>query len=142
MVIRSNGNLSLTSSRDMYIGLNDKTTTNAGDKATRGSGSICIDGSVLMLNADSYMKATSGSIGLYGYSGGTGAGVVITPNATSVLSQAFYVNVGSTFVGALGGRSTVTVGNTDQTFTVSGGLGFRFRYHACQRLYTVQRYHS
>jgi hypothetical protein len=70
----------------MYIGINDKTTTNAGDKATRGSGSICIDGSVLMLNADSYMKATSGSIGLYGYSGGTGAGVVITPNATSVLS--------------------------------------------------------
>lgn len=123
MVIRSNGNLSLTSSRDMYIGINDKTTTNAGDKATRGSGSICIDGSVLMLNADSYMKATSGSIGLYGYSGGTGAGVVITPNATSVLSQAFYVNVGSTFVGALGGRSTVTVGNTDQTFTVSGGSG-------------------
>lgn len=123
MVIRSNGNLSLTSSKDMFIGINDKTTTNAGDTATRGSGSVCIDGSTLLLNADNYMKATSGSIGLYGYSGSTGSGIVVTPSTASVLAQAFYVDVGSTFVGMLGGESSVTISNTEKTFTVSGGSG-------------------
>lgn len=123
MVIRSNGDMSITTSRDLYIGVNDKTSKNAGDKATRGTGSVCIDGSVLLLNSDNYIKATSGSIGLYGYSGTTGAGMLITPNATSISSQELYLNTGSVFVGALRGSGKVTIGNTDKQFTVSGGTG-------------------
>lgn len=123
MVIRSNGDMSITTSRDMYIGVNDKTSKNAGDKATRGTGSVCIDGSVLLLNSDNYIKATSGSIGLYGYSDTVGAGMLITPNTTSISSQRLYLNTGSVFVGALGGSGKVTIGNTDKQFTVSGGTG-------------------
>lgn len=123
MVIRSNGDMSITTSRDLYIGVNDKTSKNAGDKATRGTGSVCIDGSVLLLNSDNYIKATSGSIGLYGYSGTTGAGMLITPNTTSISSQELYLNTGSVFVGALRGSGKVTIGNTDKQFTVSGGTG-------------------
>lgn len=123
MVIRSNGDMSITTSRDLYIGVNDKTSKNAGDKATRGTGSVCIDGSVLLLNSDNYIKATSGSIGLYGYSGTTGAGMLITPNTTSISSQGLYLNTGSVFVGALRGSGKVTIGNTDKQFTVSGGTG-------------------
>ena len=123
MVIRSNGDMSITTSRDLYIGVNDKTSKNAGDKATRGTGSVCIDGSVLLLNSDNYIKATSGSIGLYGYSGTTGAGMLITPNTTSISSQELYLNTGSVFVGALRGSGKVTIGNTDKQFTVSVGTG-------------------
>lgn len=113
MVIRSNGNLSLTSSGDLFIGLNDKTETNAGDVATRGTGTVCIDGGTLLLNADNYLKATSGSIGLYGFSGGTGSGILVTPTSATVNSQGFYMNTGYVYVGSLGGQTKVTVGNTE-----------------------------
>lgn len=45
VVVRSNGDLSVTSSNDLYIGLNDKTTKNAQDKVTRNTtGKLFIDG--------------------------------------------------------------------------------------------------
>lgn len=42
MVIRSNGNLSITSSKDMHIGINDKRTKNTGGAIEQADGSIFI----------------------------------------------------------------------------------------------------
>lgn len=121
VVIRSNGNMSITSSQDMYIGVNDKTSTNAGDKATKGNGTIRIQGSILNLDAKSYLKATAGIIGLYGYNGGTGSGITIANNVISTSTNSVLFDASNIIMGGIEGQQKVSIGNQQAQFTLTKG---------------------
>lgn len=120
VVIRSNADMTVTASKDLYIGLNDKSKQNAGQNVTKGTGTFILDvGDNFAINAKNSIKLTAGQIQIYGYAGNTGAGITI--NSTQIAASAMNINMqGFIQAGTHSNGTTIQYG-TDQSFTVRAG---------------------
>lgn len=120
VVIRSNADMTVTASKDLYIGLNDKSKQNAGQNVTKGTGTFILDvGDNFAINAKNSIKLTAGQIQIYGYAGNTGAGITI--NSTQIAASAMNINMqGFIQVGTHSNGTTIQYG-TDQSFTIRSG---------------------
>lgn len=120
VVIRSNADMTITASKDLYVGLNDKSKQNAGQSVTKGTGTLILDvGDNFAINARNSIKLTAGQIQLYGYSGNTGAGITI--NSSQIAASAMNINMqGFIQVGTHSNGTTIQYG-TDQSFTIRSG---------------------
>lgn len=89
VVIRSNADMSVTASKDMYIGLNDKTSKNAQNQTTRSNGTVVFDcGSRLVVNSSKAVQIESQNVSLFGYASGTGSALSVQPGRVSIAAQA------------------------------------------------------
>ena len=125
VVIRSNADMTITASKDLYVGLNDKSKQNAGQSVTKGTGTLILDvGDNFAINARNSIKLTAGQIQLYGYSGNTGAGITI--NSSQIAASAMNINMqGFIQVGTHSNGTTIQYG-TDQSFTIRSGSSSLF----------------
>lgn len=93
IVIRSNADMSITASRDMYIGLNDKTYQNAQDKVTPSMGTLMIDGgNVLTINCTQAVKFTAGQVQMFGHAGDRGSGITVQPGRIAMIAQSMDID--------------------------------------------------
>ena len=93
VVIRSNADMSITASRDMYIGLNDKTSQNAKDQVTPSPGTLMIDGgNVLTINCTQAIKFTAGQVQMFGHNGDRGSGIAVSPGRIAMVSPSIDVD--------------------------------------------------
>ena len=123
VVIRSNGNTSITASRDMFIGLNDKVNKNAGNSTSKGTGTVVIDAGTLILNANYNMKATSAAIGIYSYAGSSGGGLTLSGTSCSVQASNVMLGTASFYVGGFSNDASISKGDSNQTFNIVSGSG-------------------
>lgn len=124
MVIRSNGKLTLTSSDDMHIGINDKKLSNKGSSATYGNGSIFIEGQKLRLQSRGQLLLTGTDTGIYSIKNKTGAGIQIRDNIVTTVGSAIYLDTGNIKMGNFQTSYTVRTGNQeDEAATLSKGQG-------------------
>lgn len=121
MILRSNSKLTLTSSDDMYIGINDKSSSNAKDKATKGTGNIVLEATNLVLDAQQTTKLTASSTCIYSITGSSASGIEIIPGNISLISPQVQAAASYLSVGATSSIYTNTRGITQNTFTVSQG---------------------
>lgn len=120
VVIRSNADMTITASKDLYIGLNDKSKQNAGQSVTKGTGTLILDvGDNFAINARNSIKLTAGQIQLYGYSGNTGAGITI--NSSQIAASAMNINVQGFVQAGTHSNGTTIQYNDDQSFTIRAG---------------------
>lgn len=105
VVIRSNGKLSMTSSQDMHIGINDKRTSNKKDAgATSGKGSVYIEGTHVRVDTEGELRLAGSQIGLYAYDKDKAAGIELS--ASSVAAVSPFVSLDSGYVSV--GKSTAS----------------------------------
>lgn len=120
VVIRSNADMTVTASKDLYIGLNDKSKQNAGQNVTKGTGTFILDvGDDFAINAKNSIKLTAGQIQIYGYNGNTGAGITI--NSTQIAASAMNVNVQGFIQAGTHSNGTAIQYNNEQSFTIRSG---------------------
>lgn len=120
VVIRSNADMTITASKDLYIGLNDKSKQNAGQNITKGTGTFILDvGDNFAINAKNSIKLTAGQVQIYGYSGDTGAGITI--NSSQIAASAMNINMqGFIQVGTHSNGTSIQY-NSDDSFTIRSG---------------------
>lgn len=120
VVIRSNADMTVTASKDLYIGLNDKSKQNAGQNVTKGAGTFILDvGDNFAINAKNSIKLTAGQIQIYGYNGNTGAGITI--NSTQIAASAMNINVQGFIQAGTHSNGTAIQYNNEQSFTIRSG---------------------
>ena len=122
IVIRSNGYLSLTSSDDMHIGINDKREENKGDSANYGSGSIFIQGQKVRLQATGELRLVGSQAGIYGCNKTQGCGMQISTSSITLVSPAVNMDTGVVQVGKFSTAYTIRTGSTgENTVTLRKG---------------------
>lgn len=109
MVIRSNGKLSLTSSDDMHIGINDKRSDNKGDAANYGEGSIFIEGQKVRIESRGELKLLGQETGLYACDKDGGTGIQLKTNSITNIAPVINVDTGALLVGKFQTVHTVSV---------------------------------
>lgn len=136
MVIRSNGNLSLTASQDMHIGINDKRRVNLGDSgANTGKGSVYIEGGKVRVESKEQLEISGSNIGIYSYRGQIGAGLEISSQNVTAIGKQVSLDTGTVNMGksttqykvvlnTYAGRKEVSLsqGGSDRKLQIRGAL--------------------
>lgn len=122
IILRSNSDTLITASRDLYIGLNDKTQSNAKDKITKGTGNIHIEGYNISIDSIKALKATAQTIGLYGYTGNTGAGIQLQSSRASLISPNIQLASGNVQIGVTNSICQAYIGSTDKLISIQQGI--------------------
>ena len=124
MVIRSNGKLSITSSQDMHIGINDKRTNNAGKGVTPGDGSIFIEGNRVRIQSRGELRLLGQQTGIYACSTEGGTGFQFSTSSITVTAANFNLNTGLVKVGGFLSSGQLTFGpRGEYTTTLKGAQG-------------------
>ena len=121
MVIRSNGKLSITSSQDMHIGINDKRTNNAGKGVTPGDGSIFIQGNRVRVEAQGQLRLLGAQAGLYACNSSTGTGIQLSTGVISIISPAVNMDTGNLRIGQFQANYTIKFGPNNTEVSLAGG---------------------
>ena len=124
VVIRSNGNLSLTASQDMHIGINDKRTQNNGDRATYSDGSIFIQGGIVRVESRGQLRLLGTQTGLYACDTSSGTGIQLSVNAMNFITPSIDMDTASVRIGTFSTTYTLKTGATSQnTVHLNKGAG-------------------
>lgn len=114
MVIRSNGKLSLTSSDDMHIGINDKRSDNKGDAANYGEGSIFIEGQKVRVESREELRLLGKYTGLYACDNNTGTGLQFSTSSITAVAPIINMDTSALQVGKFQTVYTLTTGATGE----------------------------
>lgn len=137
VVIRSNGNMSITASDDIHIGTNDKRNQNKKDTGiVQGKGSVYIDGNKVRIESEGQLRLSGNLIGVYSYNAASliGTGIELAPQNIAIVAPTIGLDSGNIQMGksiasyqlALGvdGKTRVTLsqGASDLNLWVRGNV--------------------
>ena len=129
IVIRSNGKLSITSSEDMHIGINDKRLSNAKQGITAGNGSIFIQGNRIRIESQGELRLLGTQTGLYACNDSGGTGISLNTQDITVSANGLLIDTAFIYAGGIQGKSQLAIGpkgdNTVQLNKGSGSLVLR-----------------
>lgn len=126
MVIRSNGNLSVTASDDIHIGSNDKRDKNEDSKANEGQGSVFIEGQKVRVESRGELRLLGEITGLYACNKSGGTGLQLNTSSLTAIAPTVNVDTGAFFAGKFQTAYTINTGaNGDVPVVLSkGGQSF------------------
>lgn len=126
MVIRSNGNLSVTASDDIHIGSNDKRDKNEDSKANEGQGSVFIEGQKVRVESRGELRLLGEVTGLYACNKSGGTGLQLNTSSLTAIAPTINMDTGAFFAGKFQTAYTINTGaNGDVPVVLSkGGQSF------------------